>query len=161
MPLNQKTGKNKGFAFITAPKHAYIELIKLNGIEFKGKEITIEDATSTRPQTNVPFKSSERPQVVVNRYPENQDEFGRRNTVQGQQTYANVTEHHKKHHKKKQQIIAKSTIRNTRFHLVIKEIKSSSLATANLVELVKKDLTRMLTVRMYILNVLVKQTLNN
>ena len=91
MPLNQKTGKNKGFAFITVPKHAYIELIKLNGIEFKGKEITIEDATSTRPRTNVPFKSSERPQVVVNRYPENQDEFGRRNTVQGQQTYANVT----------------------------------------------------------------------
>ena len=46
-------------------------------------------------------------------------------------------EHHKKHHKKKQQIIVKSTIRNTRFHLVIKEIKSLSLATAILIELVK------------------------
>ena len=70
-------------------------------------------------------------------------------------------EHHKKHHKKKQQIIVKSTITNTRFHLVIKEIKSSSLATAILVKLVKKDLRRMLMVRMYILNVLAEQTLNS
>ena len=41
MPVDQKTGKNEGFTFITAPEHVYIELIKLNGIEFKGKEITI------------------------------------------------------------------------------------------------------------------------
>ena len=67
-------------------------------------------------------------------------------------------EHHKKHHKKKLQIIVKSTIRNTPFHLVIKEIKSSLLAT---VELVRKDLRRMLMVRMYILNVLVEQKLNS
>ena len=64
-----------------------IELIKSNGIEFKGKEINIQDATSTRPRTNVPFKNSKTPQVVVNRYPENQDEFGRRNTVPGQHCY--------------------------------------------------------------------------
>ena len=57
--------------------------------------------------------------------------------------------------------MVKPTIRNTRFHLVIKEIKSLSLATAILVELVKKDLRRMLMVRMYILNVLVEQTLNS
>ena len=91
MPVNQKTGKNKGFVFITAPGHVYIELIKLNGIEFKGEEITTQDATSMRPRTNVPSKNSKRPQVVVNRYPENQDAFGRRNTVPGQQTSANVT----------------------------------------------------------------------
>ena len=91
MPVNQKTGKNKGFAFITVPERLYIELIKLNGIEFKGKEITIQDATSMRLQTNVPFKNSKRPKVVVNRYPENQDKFGRRNTVPGQQTNPNVT----------------------------------------------------------------------
>ena len=88
MPVNQKKEKNKGFAFITAPEHVYIELIKLNEIEFKGKEITIQDATSTRPRTNVPFKNSKRPQIVVNRYRENQNEFRRRNTVSGQQTYA-------------------------------------------------------------------------
>ena len=41
MPVDQKTGKNKGFAFIRAPEHVYIELFELNGIEFKGKEITI------------------------------------------------------------------------------------------------------------------------
>ena len=88
MPVNQKKGKNKRFAFITAPEHVYVELIKLNEIEFKGKEITIQDATSTRPRTNVPFKNSKRPQIVVNRYRENQNEFRRRNTVSGQQTYA-------------------------------------------------------------------------
>ena len=66
MPVNQKTGKNKEFAFITAPEHVYIQLIKLNGIELKGKEITIQDATSTRPRTNAPFKNSKRPHVVVN-----------------------------------------------------------------------------------------------
>ena len=65
MPVNQKTGKNKGFAFITAPERVYMELTKLNGIEFKGKEITIQDATSTRPRINVPFKNSKRLQVVV------------------------------------------------------------------------------------------------
>ena len=42
-----------------------MELIKLNGIEFKGKEITIQDATSTRPRINVPFKNSKRLEVVV------------------------------------------------------------------------------------------------
>ena len=68
-------------------------------------------------------------------------------------------EHHKKHHKKKH--IAKSTIRNTRFHLVIKEIKALSMATAISVELVKEDLRRMLMVRMYMLNVLVQQTLDS
>ena len=36
MPVNQKTGENEAFVFITAPEHVYIELIKLNGIEFKG-----------------------------------------------------------------------------------------------------------------------------
>ena len=70
-------------------------------------------------------------------------------------------EHHMNYRKKKQQIIVKSTIRNNRLHLVIKEIKSSSLATAILVELVKENLKRMLMMRMYILNVLVDQTLNN
>ena len=50
MPVNQKTGENKGFAFITAREYVYRELIKLNGTEVKGKEITIQDATSTRPQ---------------------------------------------------------------------------------------------------------------
>ena len=91
MPVNQRIVENKGFAFITAPGHVYIELIELNGIEFKGKEITIQDATSTGPRTKVAFKNSERPQIAVNQYPEHQNEFGRKNTVPGQQTYAIVT----------------------------------------------------------------------
>ena len=161
MLVDQKTGKNKRFVFISAPVHVYIELIKLNGIEFKRKEITIQDATSARPQTNVPFKNSKRPQVVVSQYPENQDKFGRRNSVLGQKYTLMSQEYHKKHHQQKQQIIVKSTITNTRFHLVIKEIKSLSLATPILVELVKKDLRRMLMVQMYFLNASVEQTLNN
>ena len=44
-----------------------------------------------RPRTNAPFKNSKKPQVVVNQYPESQDEFGRGNIVPGQQTYAIVT----------------------------------------------------------------------
>ena len=67
MPVNQKTGKSKGFAFIAVSEHVYIELIKPNGIEFKGNQITIQDATSTRSGTNIPFKNSKRTQVVVNR----------------------------------------------------------------------------------------------
>ena len=44
-----------------------------------------------RPRTNAPFKNSKKPQVVVNQYPESQDELGRGNIVPGQQTYAIVT----------------------------------------------------------------------
>ena len=44
-----------------------------------------------RSLTSVPFKNSKRPQVVVSRYPENQDEFGRRNILPCQQTYTIVT----------------------------------------------------------------------
>ena len=67
-----------------------------------------------------------------------------------------LQEQHKKHHRKKQQIIVKSIIKNTRFHLVIKEIKSSLLMTVILVELIKIDLRRMLMVQMYILNAVVE-----
>ena len=54
------------------------------------------------------------------------------------QTYANKHTFMSQEHHKKKQIIVKSTIRNTRFHLVIKEIKSSSLLTTILVEMLKK-----------------------
>ena len=48
MPVNQKTGKNRIFLHYS-PRACNIELIKRNKIELKGKEITIQDATSTRP----------------------------------------------------------------------------------------------------------------
>ena len=34
-PLNQQTQKTRGHVYITAPKHAGDELVKLNGVELK------------------------------------------------------------------------------------------------------------------------------
>jgi len=41
---DEKTGKSKNFAIVTAPEHVHAELIKLNGIEFYGRQIVIEEA---------------------------------------------------------------------------------------------------------------------
>ena len=41
-PLNQQTQKTKGHVYITAPKHVFDELVRLNGIKFKGKFLFIE-----------------------------------------------------------------------------------------------------------------------
>ena len=41
MPFNEKTGKSKGFAFVTGPDPIFMELQKLTGIEF-----FIEESTS-------------------------------------------------------------------------------------------------------------------
>ena len=41
MPVNQKTGKNKGFAFITAPEHVHIQLMKKQQI-YKKQQIIVK-----------------------------------------------------------------------------------------------------------------------
>ena len=51
-PINNNTGKFKGFAFITAPGHITDELIKLDGIAYHDNELRIKDATSTTKRTN-------------------------------------------------------------------------------------------------------------
>ena len=78
-PINNKTGKSKGFVFIRAPAHITDELIKLDGIAYRGNKLRVEDATSTRKRTsnNISYKSR-RPSVVVNNYPENQHSYGRK-----------------------------------------------------------------------------------
>ena len=78
-PINNKTEKFKGFAFIRAPAHITDELIKLDGIAYHNNELRVEDATSTRKRTsnNISYKSR-RPSVVVNNYPENQHSYGRK-----------------------------------------------------------------------------------
>lgn len=43
-----KTGKSKNFAFINVPEHVHNELMKLNGIEFYGRQLVIEEA-KTKP----------------------------------------------------------------------------------------------------------------
>merc|ERR1712096_521563 len=45
---DDKTGKSKNFAIVTVPEHVHSELIKLNGIEFYGRQIVIEEA-KTKP----------------------------------------------------------------------------------------------------------------
>ena len=77
-PINNKTGKFKGLAFIRAPAHITDELIKLDDIAYNN-ELRVEDATSTRKRTsnNISYKSR-RPSVVVNNYPENQHSYGRK-----------------------------------------------------------------------------------
>ena len=42
MAINLKTGKNKGTVFILSPDHVLNELLKLNGIEFYGKSLILE-----------------------------------------------------------------------------------------------------------------------
>ena len=44
MPINRKTGKNKGIAFVLSPDHVHNELLKLNIIEFHGKSLILEEA---------------------------------------------------------------------------------------------------------------------
>ena len=62
-PLNQQTQKTRGHVYITAPKHVFDELVKLNGVEFKGKFLIIENA-KVRPKVTNPnlknFTSSNR-----------------------------------------------------------------------------------------------------
>ena len=51
-PLNQQTQKTIGCVYITAPKHVCDELVKLNGVEFKGKFSFIEIAKVIPKLTN-------------------------------------------------------------------------------------------------------------
>ncbi|XP_057301759.1 3'-5' ssDNA/RNA exonuclease TatD-like isoform X2 [Hydractinia symbiolongicarpus] len=44
----EKTGKSKNFAFVNVPEHVHSELMKLNGIEFYGKMIVIEEAKTNK-----------------------------------------------------------------------------------------------------------------
>ena len=91
---------------------------------------------------------------------ENQSAFERINTVPGQQTYAIVTRTPQQAQQGKAANYSEINYQKYPIHLVIEETKSLSLVTAILVEVLKKDLRRMLMVRMYILNVLVEQALN-
>jgi len=44
LATDEKTGKSKGFAFITVPEHVASELMNLNGIEFYGRQLVIEES---------------------------------------------------------------------------------------------------------------------
>jgi TatD DNase family protein len=44
LATDDKTGKSKGFAFITVPEHVASALMNLNGIEFYGRQLVIEES---------------------------------------------------------------------------------------------------------------------
>ena len=73
LPTNEKTGKCRGFAFISCHDHVCNKLIKQNGIDFLETCIVVEEARSTRSRVNQEATNSvtRRTQVVVNQCPEN------------------------------------------------------------------------------------------
>ena len=91
MPLN-RNGQTRGFAFVTAPDHVRNELLKLNNIQFREKNLIIEAARSKMKTAKTIAKSSHstRPQVVVNRFPEHQDVFNGSKLVPGELSYNNA-----------------------------------------------------------------------
>ena len=88
MPLN-RNGQTRGFVFVTAPDYLRDELLKLNNIQFREKNLVIEAARSEVKAAKTIPKSSHciRSQVVVNRFPENQDVFSRSKLVPGELSY--------------------------------------------------------------------------
>ena len=86
MPLN-RNGQPRGFTFVTAP-----ELLKLNNIQFREKNLINETARSKMKTEKTIAKSnhSTRPQLVVKRFPEHQDVFNESKLVPGELSYNNA-----------------------------------------------------------------------
>ena len=86
MPLINKSGKIKGFAFIVTPEKLHQDLLKLDGIDLLGRKILMKEAVSTRKKDP---KQNKRPSnFAVNNFPENQDLFKRPRTVPGNKLHA-------------------------------------------------------------------------
>ena len=91
MVLN-RNGQTGGFALVTAPNDTRNELLKLNNIQFREKNLVIEAARSEMKTAKTIVKSnpSTKPQVGVNRFPENQDVFNRSKLVPGEFSYSST-----------------------------------------------------------------------
>ena len=61
--MDEQTGKSKGYAFVTVPTHINEELMKLNGLEFTGKNLVIEEAQK-KTSERCKFASKTRPESV-------------------------------------------------------------------------------------------------
>ena len=85
IPLINKTGKSKRFAFKVTPEKVHQDLLKLDGIDFFGRKRLIKETISTRKKDP---KQSNRPNFVVNNFPKNQDLFKRPRIVPGNKLYA-------------------------------------------------------------------------
>lgn len=80
----EKTGKSKNFAFITVPEHVNSELLKLNGIEFYGRQLVIEEAKIQEECKDNNENKENRPR----RGPNNYNSYGRRGRG-GRHNYGN------------------------------------------------------------------------
>ena len=92
MPINRKTRKNKSIAFVLSTDNVDNELLKLNGIEFYGKNLILEEAMTSGEKIEQQRQRQyhKRPQVVVNNFPENQDTFKKPNVSSGNSASKNV-----------------------------------------------------------------------
>ena len=88
MPM-RRHDQSKGFAFITAPQHVTKELVKLNGVQFKGNCLIAEESKSRR-KSNFRSNLHSRPRVI-NNFSENDNTFPRNKFVPGDATYADAT----------------------------------------------------------------------
>ena len=92
MPVNENTGKFKGFAFALVQEYVQREILELNGITLENRIIVIEDAASTRKRdTKNLQKTSKYPPVVTNKHQKNQDVSSSSKLSTGMKTYVGTT----------------------------------------------------------------------
>jgi len=76
--LDAKTGKSKNFAIVTVPEPVHSELIKLNGIEFYGRQVVIEEAKTKADHTAEKEKDKKGPRKGRNTRGARRVQSGRR-----------------------------------------------------------------------------------
>ena len=91
MSLN-RNGQTRRFAFVTVQDHVNNELLKSNNIQFRDKNLVIEAARSEMKTAKAIAKSNHStiPQVVVNRFPGDQNVLSRSKLVLGELSYTSA-----------------------------------------------------------------------
>ena len=91
MLLNRNV-QTRGFAFVTVPDHVRNELLKLNNIQYREKNLIIEAARTKMKTAKTIAKSSHStgPQVVANRFAEHQDLFNGSKLVPTELSYTSA-----------------------------------------------------------------------
>ena len=92
MPMNNKTGQSKGYAFMSAPKHVCDELLKLNEENFHGSQIKIQEAKSKREQTIVISSPAKNQPIVVNENLPKQNSLQNLPLVPGKRNYCEAAQ---------------------------------------------------------------------
>lgn len=99
LSFNKRTGNSKGFAFVAAPDHVYIELHKLTTIEFHGKRFVNKESTSRRRSNpaRTEILNTSYSHNLVNKFPKKQNAPVKPSIFPGNSSYAksvNYTENH-------------------------------------------------------------------